>query len=55
MSNLPRKTAEMLKELVMTVDKEIWPRNESSTTDYLIGKLSKVESDRCYKGKETII
>ncbi|KAJ8667958.1 hypothetical protein QAD02_009621 [Eretmocerus hayati] len=49
MSHLPEKTAEMLKQLMVTVDVETQEENKFSTTDYLIGKLCEVESKKCYK------
>jgi hypothetical protein len=50
--NLSPKTTEMFKQLILTVDKEIWPADECNTTDYLIGKLCSIEPEKCYKKKK---
>lgn len=52
LTNLPPTTAVMLKQLMLTVDKDLWPSSECGTTDYLIGKLSRVKSDKCYTRKK---
>lgn len=51
-TNLSRKTATMLKELIVTMDSEVFTDHES-TSDYLIGKLSTMESEKCYKKRKT--
>lgn len=42
----------MLKQLMLTVDKDLWPSSEYSTTDYLIGKLCRTKSDKSYSRKK---
>ncbi|XP_058790653.1 uncharacterized protein LOC131663907 [Phymastichus coffea] len=50
-SSISRKTGEMFRDLILTLDKEIWPSNESETTDYLVTKLTSGEAERTYRRK----
>ncbi|KAL7299094.1 uncharacterized protein LOC106658732 [Trichogramma pretiosum] len=50
-TNLSRKTAYMLKDLIYTVDRE-FDGNLMETTDWLISELACADSERCYKKKK---
>ncbi|XP_014209760.1 uncharacterized protein LOC106640292 [Copidosoma floridanum] len=53
MTNLPTKTAEMIKDLIITVDEEVWPAYEVSITEYLVNKLNtSVGAEKTYVKKQ---
>lgn len=42
----------MFRDLISTLDKEIWPSNESETTDFLVSKLTSGVAEKSYKGRK---